>query len=310
MNAQRTFLVASLCVGACALALAWRYERSAEESALASASLRRDLAEATLRSIRLNERLAKADKARQRAQASTALPPKGAAGKRGGPSFLDQLANNPDVQNKMLAYQRSGLALKYGALFMKLGLTPEQIAKCEDNLMAREAVDLDLEAALRAQDISPGTPEAAKIRAQLLSSYTAAQTELLGDAGMSQLDTYDSNFYWANRMAGFAGAAAVSGIPLSSDQARQLQAIAVQASHDPAAAAGGEASAAYWARVDNEASAFLTPAQLSLMKSQEFLGPFGTGSRFQAQLNGAITLGDRADAGSGGGPSSTADAHL
>jgi hypothetical protein len=309
MNPRKTLLIVSLCAAVGGLAVAWHFEESAEESASASASLKRELTGAVLRSIRLNERLAKAQEAQQKAKVSGAVPLKAKA-RKGGPDFLEQLAKNPELQNKMLAYQRSGFALKYGALFMKMGLTPEQVAKCEDNLMAREGVDMDLESALRAQGVSPGTEEAGKIRTQMLANYTAAQKQLLGDEGASQLESYDNDFGWEAEVAGFEGASAVSGMALTSDQARQLQAIAVQASHDPAAASGGSASTRYWASVDSQASAVLTPAQLNLMKSGEFLGPFGAGSRFQAQLNGAITLGDLADASPGGSPSSNPGTHL
>jgi hypothetical protein len=299
MKTRKIILIASLCISVCALVLAWHYKRSAEESASASGTLKREMAEIESRRARMIERLAKADEIQRKAKANGDAPPTAKRGKGGGSSFLDQLASNPDLQNKMLAYQRSGLGLKYGALFMKLGLTSEQIAKCEDNLMARASVDMDLENALRAQDVSPGTPEAAKIRAQLLSGYTTAQRQLLGDAGASQLESYDSDFMWESQVTPFAGASAVSGMALTSDQARQLLAAAMQASHDPASLSGGSVSASYWSNVDSQAAAFLTSAQLNLMKSAEFLGPFGAGSRFQSQLNCVITLGDRADVSAG-----------
>jgi hypothetical protein len=94
----------------------------------------------------------------------------------------------------------------------------------------------------------------------------------------------------------FAGAATMAGSPLSPSQVQQLSDAAIQASRAPGARQLADFENSYWAGVDNQAATFLTPAQLDLMKSGEFLGPSGEGSRFQSRLNSLITLGDQADA--------------
>jgi hypothetical protein len=251
-------------------------------------------------SERLRERLAVAENIQAKLRAALAKGRAVDAGKHSeGHDWLEQLSSDPKLQNRFLAYQRSIFSMKYGTLFQELGLTPEQISKCEDNLIMRQGIYMDVADALRAQGLPQSSPSAQELENQLMAGYKSAQTELLGESGFSQLNAYDQDFQWKTMVADYAGAATVAGITLTSAQMQQLSAAAVQASQSPGARQIEDLGKTYWAGVDMQAASFLTPAQLDLLKSGEFIGPFGAGSRFQSRLNDLITLGDQADSAAG-----------
>jgi hypothetical protein len=278
--------------------LAWHFERGLEGRAGRISALTTAISIARDRSDRLRARLAQAERLQARSRAELAKAHAVAKGKGdAGKDWLERLSSDPELQNRYLAYQRSKFAMKYGALFQALALTPDQISKCEDNLISRMGIEMDLENTLRAQGLTWSDPAAQKLQTELMASYNADQKELLGEDGFSQLNAYDQDFHWKTMATDFAGAATLAGVPLTSAQVQQLTTLAVQASKASGAAQQAGVEAAYWASMDSQAASFLTPAQLDLMKTGEFIGPFGEGSRFQGQLNTLITLGDQADAG-------------
>jgi hypothetical protein len=69
-----------------------------------------------------------------------------------------------------------------------------------------------------------------------------------------------------------------------------------------------DADGSFWTAIDSKASAFLTPAQSELMKSGEFLGPQGYGTRYQGKLNALISLGFQSDANAPLGPGAASQA--
>jgi hypothetical protein len=280
-----------------AMIVSWRLGKGLEAAHSRITELSGDIAATRENSDRLRARLAKAESLRANPRADFARTAASDRGKHGeGHNWLEQLSSDPQLQNRFLAYQRSKLATKYGSLFQQLGLTPEQISKCEDNLVMRQGIYMDLADALRAQGLPQNGPAAQQIYNQLMAGYDSAQKELLGEDGFNQLNSYDQDFHWKTMANDFAGSATLAGIALSQSQVQQLSDAAIQASKTPGAGKLADLENTFWTGVDTQAASFLTPAQLDLMKSGEFIGPSGEGSRFQSRLNDLITLGDQADA--------------
>ena len=69
-----------------------------------------------------------------------------------------------------------------------------------------------------------------------------------------------------------------------------------------------DSDGSFWAAIDSNASAFLTPAQSELMRSGEYLGPQGYGTRYQGRLNALISLGFQSDSAAAGGTGSAPQA--
>jgi hypothetical protein len=283
-------------VVASGLLLAWHFgkERASAESAIGG--LRRELASLADRRASLRDKLAKAEASQQQLKSKSA----GAAAKhpaKGGArgEWLDQLRTDPKVQLRYFAYERSHLNMKYAPLFQKLGLSPAQISKCEDNLIRHEEDQMDLMNTFQDEGLTLSDPVAGALFGRESTEYQTAQQAVLGQDGFAQLNTYETQLSPRLAVNDYAGAATMAGIPLTTAQLQQLTALAVQDASLSGGPAPVDAYTNSWARIDSQARAFLTPDQLNLMQTQEFLGPFGEGTRYQLRLNTVISLADQAD---------------
>jgi hypothetical protein len=284
MKARQFLLVAALAaVGF--LLMAWRYHAQARSAQNRIQALQLEVTADRAKRDRQEARL----KAAHTKPTATAKADKPKAS--GGVNFLEILRTDPRVQSRFIAYEKSGLGMKYGPLFRDLGLTPGQIARCEDNLSKRDELYLDLDEATRTQGIHGG-PAAAKVYDQMLAGYTADQVALLGSDGAQKLNDYDTTFASTAMVNGMAGGATVAGNPLTADQLQQLSGAVLAATK---AITVMDPDGVDWAAVDAKASSFLTPEQLNLLQNGEFIGPFGMGSRFQIRLNNLISQADQAD---------------
>ena len=152
---------------------------------------------------------------------------------------------------------------------------------------------MDLMTTLRAQGLSLRDPAGAKMYEALHNAYVAAVTEALGTDGEKLATDFEQELPARQAMIGFAGTAAVNGIPLSQEQMDQLNAIAAQNSHSQSPQSGP--NPIDWNGIETQAASVLSPNQLALLKAGEFRGPVGFGSRYQNQLNDAISAADQAD---------------
>jgi len=182
--------------------------------------------------------------------------------------------------------------MKYAALFAKLHLSTEQIAKFEANVMAREEAQMDLQSAATAQHLAGQGPEAMKLYNQNQSAYMQSQIDLLGTDGFQALQQFDQQWFPRGVVASLAGAAVMESIPISPEQTEQLNAAVIAGFQSPQ---GKSAAVVDWTAIDRQAASILTPQQLQLFQQGEVMGPFGIGSRYQAQLNALITKGDQED---------------
>jgi hypothetical protein len=283
MKARRFLLAAAVMAAAFAF-LALHYFGRAQAARARIAVLQDEMRVAQARRTRLAEHLKVAQaKVSARARAATAT--------NGGGNWLERARTDPAVQNRLIAYEKSGLGMRYGPLFKALGLTPDQVARCEDNLSKRDELYMDLDEAMRSQGIAGG-PAAAQLYDQMFAGYHADQLALLGPDGVQKLKDYDTAFPSTAMVNGMAGGATVAGIPLTPEQLQQLSGAVLAATRVTSATVPDGID---WAAVDAKEAGLLTPAQLNLLQNADFLGPFGMGSRFQFRLNNLITQADQAD---------------
>jgi hypothetical protein len=281
----------------------WR-ERAAAENAIGG--LRRELAVLADRRASLRDRLAKAEASQQQLKAkATGTPTKRLAKGAAKPEWLDQLQTDPKVQLRYFAYQRSGLNMKYAPLFQRLGLSPSQVTKCEDNMIRHEEDQMDLMNTFRDEGLTLSDPVAGKLFVQESTEYQSTQQALLGQDGFAQLSTYEAQLGPRLAVNDYAGAATMAGIPLTTAQLQQLTALAIQDPSLSGAPAPVDAYTNSWAKIDSQARTFLTPDQLNLMETQEILGPFGNGTRYQSRLNFVISVADQADSKASSSPGGT-----
>lgn len=176
----------------------------------------------------------------------------------------------------------------YGPLFRKLSLSPDQVAKFEAALEKKEEENMDLNASLMDQHLTYADPTAQKLYAQVYAECRGAIAQVLGDSGMKEFEAYEQGLPARSAVTGFAGAAAVGGIPLSPEQVGRLTTLATQAPIGP--------DGPQWDGVIAKAATFLSPQQIELLRTGEFSGPGGYGSQYLFKLNSVITAADNADA--------------
>lgn len=152
--------------------------------------------------------------------------PKGIAPANLGLAILD----DPKFQALYFAAQRPKLLLLYGALFQKLGLSSTQTDQFVRNMVKRDEAALDLAATARAQHLPPEDPSLAALFQQAAGDYQAVQTALLGAAGYSQAEAFERSVPIRNIVDSVAGQLALSGEPLTAQQADQMVEAAAGAS--------------------------------------------------------------------------------
>jgi hypothetical protein len=300
---SRTKLIASVWIlVASAMTATWYFAKQASTARVASNALAGRIADAKDQEVRQRGRLSSAEATRAKLQseaAATAIVEKKSLPKPSArPDWLELLRTDPKVQARSLAYERNRTKMVYAPLFRILALTPEQILKFEDNVMRLREGQMDLASTIALKGLAQHDPAVETIGAQQQSDYESAQKDLLGEAGYQQLKTYDEDWPARSVVSNIVGGATVAGLPLTTDQTKQLTDLVVQASRTSTKAQGGDYfdGRINWTDIDDRASSFLTPAQVAFMKSAEITGPTGEGTRFQDRLNSLITKGDNEDA--------------
>ncbi|HVU32484.1 MAG TPA: hypothetical protein VHE61_03555 [Opitutaceae bacterium] len=199
------------------------------------------------------------------------------------PTIDERLRTEPDAQLLWLKLQHARAAVLYGPLFRKLGLTPEQIAKFEENVAGRDEQQMDIRAIATENRMKGRTDSAttAKAFVQADQQYTAAQRSLLGDTGLQALQEYERTSWVRNWVNGWAGGAVVNlGEPLTAQQGEQL--VQIIASASDSYRNGGAVGQIDWAAADAAAQRILTPTQYRFFATTE--PPLPAGGRFQSQL--------------------------
>ncbi len=135
--------------------------------------------------------------------------------------------------------KRSQLMMEYPRALLTgmLGLSPEQIAKFEDNEMRHRGETIDVRSAAADQKLSPNDPAFAGIlqqqEAALLEASAKKSSGRWWLPAVARLPERD--FSARAVVTNWAGAAVVAGLPLTSDQIAQLSTLVIQAARPSAA---------------------------------------------------------------------------
>lgn len=209
--------------------------------------------------------------------------------------LIEATRNHPAVEVADHAAHRAQLAWTYAALFRQLGLTEAQAERFTDTLMLRIAQHRDLLMAARSLRISDYDSAVLKLDAAGNETYLAAQRELLGEAGVREMQNYDDTIYARSIAVGVAGMTAVANTPMTMAQVRQLTEIIVRATGPAPPGPFPARIDIDWGRVDAEARAVLTERQAEMFRTMEAPGIGRGGARFSVRMNHVIMETNRAD---------------
>jgi len=221
-----------------------------------------------------------------------AQPPR--LGRRGEPP--PDFSNDPEIAPLVLKQRQRQVASRYAPLFARLGLSPEQAEKLQVLLAEKQISHFDAMGLAWRQGL--GRDEAMALGKQTDGEADGAIRTLIGDTAFAQLQEYDHTYAQRTTVNNLATQLCYSGEQLSSTQQEQL--IAVLAEHavvdESAGGAGfsgpggpdgrmrgvfgrGASAADIQTFIENkvasdaealqQASAFLTPAQLAAVRQSQ-----------------------------------------
>jgi hypothetical protein len=196
------------------------------------------------------------------------------------------IASSPALELLELQRQRAAANQEYRRFFQRVNMTPEEGAKfCE--LKMRHAENwMDVKAAARAQG-DAGRETIARLQAELKAAHEAALADLLGPERFRQLQEFDQSVAAYNVIVrGLAGATALEGIPLTSEQGERLIAAAASASRGTTTRGEIDLAALDWAALEMQARQILTPAQFAIFRNVE--APSGFQGRWTHEFDAAL----------------------
>jgi len=195
------------------------------------------------------------------------------------------ISENPVLQNKRLAAFRAEVLNSYGPFFQKMNLTPEQKSRLLDALAQRQAYK---EISGGSFLVPVGTSKEAidalmKANKKSFDAFESVAVSVLGEEGTAQLEAYQQDMRMWDYVGNLAATAALSGIPISLQQADRLVALMSSAPSTPKQGPrfGMPKTQADWAAIDEQAKTFLSKEQWDMFRSVEPRG----GGRFQAQFS-------------------------
>lgn len=117
---------------------------------------------------------------------------------------------------------KTEMALRYGPLYRKLGLTPEQIATFEANRTAFEQATMDVWSSAVAQGVSVRDPALSKLATETAGTLDRELRALLGAEGHAQFRNYAGARQAVDFVGSLAGNLYYTDIPLSAAQGQRL----------------------------------------------------------------------------------------
>lgn len=129
---------------------------------------------------------------------------------------------DPKVQLATLSYKRVKLARNYGPYFKRNGITVEQQNKLLDTMAKEQETLQDLQAIKGADGLRDSATAIDTLRKQAASERELAEKEILGDVSYTALREYERSVAVQEWVNGFAGRAAMAGLPLDLDQAEAM----------------------------------------------------------------------------------------
>lgn len=174
---------------------------------------------------------------------------------------------DPKLQSLELQRFRSHLALTYGPLFHRLGLSASAIAQLEDLLVARHAYQVDISTSATVLGLTGSNPEIDALLARNQSQLETDEAEVLGPEAFRQLQLYDQTRHEREIVGNFAEDLVFSSAPLSADQAGRLVQL-LQSTRTPAPSTSpAKTGGIDWTEAEKRAADFLSPPQLAEFSS-------------------------------------------
>lgn len=161
--------------------------------------------------------------------------------------------------------------VRYDPLLRLLGLTPTESDRFIELMMEQEDTRTDLQTAVRDQNLPGNSPEVENLWGELNAPIVQSLRDLLGSAGYDAYTSYEKgSFYRQVYVSPMVPDFAAAGAPLSDLQFTQLTDI-IAANDRPYQRAPtdlGKESSIDWETVLSQSSAFLTPAQLAVIRTR------------------------------------------
>ncbi len=297
---MRTRLLAAfIAVIVFASLLAWHWGRAAHEAETAHLVLSQEILrqQEALRAAEAKLQSARARRETQRAPAAPAsslTAPQAGAAATSAPNPFEVLRDNPELQFLQLAARRAHLETVYGLLWDQLGLSTEQKERFRDLFVAREEQLSDLLYATSNKDAAVHAPAVGRLRAEIEVQHRTALRELLGDGSFSVFETYERAAPFRDTASALIGAATVSGLSFTQEQAESLARVLAHANGDYRNGRWANAAGIDWDTVKTEARGFLSDAQIEFILTNEPRGR-GAGGRFLPYFHRAVNDAQQAD---------------
>jgi hypothetical protein len=218
-------------------------------------------------------------------------------------TMTDIISKDPRVEVLMLRWQREVSALEFGPFFRMRGITPGQIKRFQDAWVKEEEQVIDLKAAGRLENADPAAIK--RLEAEAQAEYDATLAEVFGPETYRDYLEFRRTLPVRNVVVlGFAGAAALEGVPITAEQGERLFQAALASTGVDSPPPGSSADQTErlltrigWDRVDAVARQILTPAQYALFTTNA--APSGFDSRHESQFKNAVRLAHEADVARG-----------
>jgi hypothetical protein len=147
---------------------------------------------------------------------------------REAPSAMNLLApppegmDTPEQHGARIRILRAWLALNYSPLIRKLGLSPEQVNKCEELAIGHFQRVQDIAATAQAEKLAYSDPAISSLWKDENRQYQQAITDMLGVSMSLQLQQYDRTAAARMLTNAVAGDTYYTDSPLNAEQADQL----------------------------------------------------------------------------------------
>jgi RNA polymerase sigma factor (sigma-70 family) len=179
-------------------------------------------------------------------------------------------ATHPELQRLALEMQRANLGIQFGPLYRKLGLSPQQVAAVETQMVEGMQNAIDIVAAASAKGVSPMDPAIASLGREAKTNADNALRGLLGDAAFQEFNEYQRTFRARELISPVIASMVYSETPLTPAQVDRLTEVVAHnsAGYQKGGGATGNAREVNWDAVVDQAGRFLAPDQLHLLQAE------------------------------------------
>ena len=273
-------------LGASAVALAVQLGRVDVEMARLRGLASRDAVELKQSQRHAVQLMARLDKTKSTASATTAAAADAKQSDKGDDKdngvtvihMSDVVRDHPEMADLWNKQQRMNMLRQYGDAIAGMHLPPDEAEKLKSLLVERQNSMNDARDAAAKAGIKPGTPEMAQATSQAAAEVQQQITGLIGADGNAQLQAgvgANNNSY---AITNYGYAMTDAGVPLSTDQSKTLAQLmyAANTAAQTAGASPGDARrpdpTTWLSPADQQflssAAAVVSPAQLEILRAQ------------------------------------------